>query len=429
MISSNASRTIRAGAHRLLAAAAVVTATIAIGGTAEAAVLNDRACKGAPGKNPVVLVHGRGGDVNQMTAIRDTLAARGHCVFGTNYGQERPGGPFGHAHLDISGEEIKGFIQGVLQSTGAKQVDVIGHSAGTGVLANYIMKRGGAAHVRRLVSFGGLHHPYAHVGLANVIDATLFLPNTIRAIQDLVPPFTSNISPKDIMAAALGAASSVGAPLSDADRELVQSGFVSDLFDPKYWNELHGGLSEQPGVFIAVNGRPMPTKDAAPNVCYTNIVGVADLITGTNAGFQDEAPNVDNFLLTTLADHSQILADPLALAKMASALASPCVSVGATPGVASASEVGQGDGEGDADPTDDGDDGATGGALGARGERKDVIASSGCAAAPTGTASPASSALIVALAALARRVRLRLRRSSSGRDEPRVRCSVLASGE
>jgi hypothetical protein len=76
-----------------------------------------------------------------------------------------------------------------------------------------------------------------------VIDANLFLPNTVLAVQKLLPPFTSNIQVEDIAAAALGLASAVGANLPEGDRELVESGFVSDLFNPQYWAEIHGGLS------------------------------------------------------------------------------------------------------------------------------------------------------------------------------------------
>lgn len=391
------SRTDRVRSRRVLAAAAAAAVVTSFGPAAEAAAFNDPACRPAPGKSPVVLVHGRGGNVDEMTAIRGALVANGYCVFGKNYGQERPGRPYGLARLDVSGEEIKRFIEGVLQSTGAPQVDVIGHSAGTGVLDNYVLRRGGAAQVRRLVSFGGLHHPYAHVGLARVIDANLFLPNTIRAVQDLVPPFTSNVGYKDVAAAALGVASSVGANLSEADRELVESGFVADLFDPKYWNELHGGLSEEAGKFVAVNGRSLPTKDAAPNVCYTNIVGVADLVTGTNAGFQDEGPNVDNFVLPTAADHVQMISDPVALAKMVSALDAPCT-VGAN-GTGISGESGAADGE-----SDDGAataEGDRGDALGARGRRSYDVANAGCSAASGPSSSLGSLFCVAASLALA----------------------------
>lgn len=291
---------------------------------AEAAPLNDKACKPSAGKFPVVLVHGRGGDVNQMTRVVESLAGAGYCTYGMNYGKETGDGEFGLAHLDKSAAEIGAFIDGVLKDTGAKRVNVVGHSAGTGVIDNWIQLRGGAAKTYRSVAFGGLHHPYAHVGLANVIDGTLFLPNTILAVQNAVPPFTTNIKPKDVIAAAMGVA---GGALSPADRRLVESGFVSDLFDPQYWLKLHGGLSENPGQFAALGTgqRNIKTKDAAPNVCYTNIVGLGDFITGTSAGFQDPAPNVENFTLQSAADHSALLTDNAALAKMVQSLNAPCL--------------------------------------------------------------------------------------------------------
>jgi pimeloyl-ACP methyl ester carboxylesterase len=293
---------------------------------AGAAPLNDRSCKAADGRPPVVLVHGQGGDVIGMGAIYGALSGAGYCVFGTNYGQETPGGLFGRARLDVSGQQIADFVQGVLHDTGATKVNVVGHSAGTGVLANYILLRGGAGQVANAVSFGGLHHPYAHLGLANVIDTNVFLPNTVAALQGLFPPFTSKVRFQDLAVGVLGLGSSIGLNLPPRERELVTSGFVSDLFDPQYWAHLHGGLSEPPGAFVSINAseRSLRTKDAAPNVCYTNIVGVADFITGANAGFQDEASNVENFVLTSLADHVQMISDPTAIEKMLAGLSKTC---------------------------------------------------------------------------------------------------------
>jgi hypothetical protein len=73
--------------------------------------------------------------------------------------------------------------------------------------------------------------------------------------------------------------------------------------------------------------RSRPTKDSAPNVCYTNIVAIADLLVGPAAGFQDEAPNVDNFLLqsaVTQNAHNDMLADAAALQKMHAGLTWAC---------------------------------------------------------------------------------------------------------
>jgi uncharacterized protein (TIGR03382 family) len=244
-------------------------------------------------------------------------------VFGEDYGVAQPGGQPGMAHLVVGAQQFKSVVQKVLAATGAPKVDVVGYSEGTGVIANFILQQGGDAMVHRAVSFAGLHHPYALVGLANVIDGTLFLPNIIQAVQNALPPFTSNIQLKTIAAAALGLAPGA---LSPGDQELVQSDFVSDMFDPAYWKALHGGLSEAPGVFASVSAsvRSLPTKDAAPGVCYTNIVSIGDFMAGASAGFQDAAPNVENFVLISVADHVGIISDPGALAKMLAGLAAPC---------------------------------------------------------------------------------------------------------
>lgn len=370
---------------------------------AEAAPLNDKGCKPQAGKFPVVLVHGRGGDVNQMTRVVESLAAAGYCTYGTNYGKETGDGENGLAHMDKSAAEIGAFIDGVMKDTGAKKVNVVGHSAGTGVIDNWIQLRGGASKAYRSVAFGGLHHPYAHVGLANVVDGTLFLPNIVFAVQNAAPPFTSNIKMKDIMAAAMGLA---GGALSPADRRLVESGFVSDLFDPQYWQKIHGGLSENPGQYgaIGTGQRNLKTKDAAPNVCYTNIVGLGDFITGTSAGFQDPAPNVENFTLQSPADHSQILADNAALAKMVQGLNAPCLQAQLGTG------NGTGPGGGSGDPSDvDPTTGEGGGSEGRQPQsmRDELgVEQNGCSStgAPAGSLAPMALAAL-GIAALRRRMR------------------------
>jgi hypothetical protein len=294
---------------------------------ARAAGLNDYACRPSAAKPyPVVLAHGRSGHATDLVAITNALDAAGFCVFGEDYGQVTPTGQTGMDHLAVSAGEYEIVVDKVLAATGASKVDAVGYSEGMGVVGNFILARGGASRVHRVVSFGGLEHPYAHVGLAGVVDGVLFLPNTIKAVQASAPPFTSNVSAHDIVAAALGLAGTVGAKLSPADEEVVESAFVSDLFDPAYWTKLHGALSEAPGAFVAVNpnGHAIKTHDAAPSVCYTNIVSTADAITGQSAGYQDEAPNVENFLLVSNADHGGIISDPVAVGKMVAAFESPC---------------------------------------------------------------------------------------------------------
>jgi pimeloyl-ACP methyl ester carboxylesterase len=290
---------------------------------ARAAGLNDWACKPTrQHPRPVVLVHGRGGDVNGFGTLVGALSNAGYCVFGTNYGQVGGSGPNGMDHLTVSALEIRDFVQKVLAATGSPRVDVIGHSAGTGVLDNFILQRGGASQITRLVSFGGLHHPYAHVGVSGVADSDLFLPNLILAAR-LVNP---NVTAQEVITQAIATYAGAGGSLAGIDVTTAESNFASDLFDPVYWTSLQGSLSEPPEVFVkpATTGRTFKTHDSAPGLCYTNIVGVVDVLAGATAGFQDAAPNVENFLLFTTSDHSQILDDPIAVGKALAALGAPC---------------------------------------------------------------------------------------------------------
>ena len=317
---------------RLAGVAAVAGAVLCATSSAHAAGLNDPSCKPTAARPyPVVMVHGHGGNYEGMSAISNTLVQDGYCVYGRNYGKI-PNGFNGHDHLSNSAGQISAFIDEVLSQTKATKVNVVGHSAGVGVLNNYMQKKGGAAKVHRAAMFGGLHHPYAHVGVANVGDATLYLPNMVAAARRVVP----GISAQLVVRVALNMYASAGSPLGMIDPVLaatMQSNFTNDLFDPDYWQDLQGGQSEAPLSFIRFgqSQRGKTTNDSVPNVCYTNIVAVTDLVTGATAGFQDEAPNVDNFLVHTLSvnAHNDMLADPVALDRMVSAFNAPC-----TPGPA-----------------------------------------------------------------------------------------------
>lgn len=303
--------------------ATLLVTALCFSASVQAAGLNDWACKPtAQHPRPVVLVHGRGGDVNGFGTLVGALSSAGYCVFGTNYGQVGGTGPNGLDHLTVSAAEIRDFVEKVLAATGSVRVDVIGHSAGTGVLDNFILQKGGASQVTRLVSFGGLHHPYAHVGVSGVEDNDLFLPNLILAARKVDP----NVTAQQVITQAIGLYAGAGGSLAGVDVATATSNFASDLFDPVYWASLQGSLSEPPDVFVkpATTGRTFQTHDSAPGICYTNIVGVADVLAGATAGFQDAAVNVENFLLFTASDHSQILDDPVAVGKALAALGAPC---------------------------------------------------------------------------------------------------------
>jgi pimeloyl-ACP methyl ester carboxylesterase len=312
---------------------------------------NDWECKPTPAHpRPVILVHGRGGTIDGFDTLVTALTSEGYCVFGTNYGQVGGTGQYGVDHLWYSAAQIEVFARQVMDATGATHVDMVGHSAGTGVIANLILARGGDTYVYRAVSFAGLHHPYAHAGAAGYLDNDLFLPNT----------------PPEMFVLARAA-------VAGADPETVNSNFVTDLFDPVYWTMLHGGLSESPGTYmkLVTQGRSIPTRDASPSICYTNIVGIADLLAGPSAGFQDPRPNIDNFLLQTASDHAQILADPIAITKTLEALGTSCAFTGTTDPV-DPDDPGDAPEDPDAEP-DEGDGGMAVGGCNAAGDSSGAL--------------------------------------------------------
>lgn len=113
---------------------------------------------------PVVLVHGTagGGQTNWGTYV-PLLTNHGFSVFTLTYGAI-PGSVWpasamgGMRHIEDSAAEFGGFVDRVLDATGADKIDVIGHSQGT-IVPNYWAKfLGGAEKIRRYVSLAPLWH-------------------------------------------------------------------------------------------------------------------------------------------------------------------------------------------------------------------------------------------------------------------------------
>lgn len=113
---------------------------------------------------PVVLVHGTFANKNDnWQTYAPLLKNHGYCVFALNYGvpsnatfgQDQVGGM---NRIEDSAVELKRFVRRVLRATGARKVDLIGHSQGT-LMPNYYVKfLGGARHVRNYVSLAPLWH-------------------------------------------------------------------------------------------------------------------------------------------------------------------------------------------------------------------------------------------------------------------------------
>jgi triacylglycerol esterase/lipase EstA (alpha/beta hydrolase family) len=138
---------------------------------------NDWSCRpSAAHPRPVVLVHGTFGDMSDSwQAFSPLLANHGYCVFALNYGAANGSGSlgiYGVGDVAQSAQQLSTFVDQVLVATGAKRVDVVGHSQG-GMMPRYYLKfLGGSAKVHRLIGLAPSNHGTTLDGLTTL--ATYF---------------------------------------------------------------------------------------------------------------------------------------------------------------------------------------------------------------------------------------------------------------
>lgn len=133
---------------------------------------NDWTCKpSAAHPTPVVLVHGTIENLgSNWVALSPMLKNAGYCVYALNYGMNSLSlGRFGGlTDIAASAQQLSTFVDQVLASTGASQVDIVGHSQG-GMMPNYYIKRlGGASKVRTLIGLAPSNHGTTLDGLTTL---------------------------------------------------------------------------------------------------------------------------------------------------------------------------------------------------------------------------------------------------------------------
>ena len=119
---------------------------------------NDPACKSD--KPPVVLVHGTAENQNNNWAtLAPLLRNEGRCPWTFNFGAvgQSPLTGFmpqaqGLGDITNSATELQSFVDKVLATTGAKKVDLVGHSQGGMMPHVYLRDLGGAAKVDKFVA-------------------------------------------------------------------------------------------------------------------------------------------------------------------------------------------------------------------------------------------------------------------------------------
>jgi triacylglycerol lipase len=126
---------------------------------------NDFSCRpSVRHPRPVVLVHGTAGNKNtNWQTYAPLLANNGYCVFALTYGVTAgtPKGPDqfgGMDRMETSAAQLRAFVDRVRAATGARQVDLLGHSQGTLMPTYYLKFLGGAPYVHSYVSLAPLWH-------------------------------------------------------------------------------------------------------------------------------------------------------------------------------------------------------------------------------------------------------------------------------
>ena len=147
-----------------IAAAAVLAGSLAVA-PAQAGTLdvsppgaNDWTCKpSAEHPYPVILVPGTFESMaKNWSTLSPYLQSKGYCVFALNYGETN--GVYATAPVAESAKELAPFVDAVRAATGAKKVDLVGHSQG-GMMPRYYMGfLGGAKNVHHLVGIAPSNH-------------------------------------------------------------------------------------------------------------------------------------------------------------------------------------------------------------------------------------------------------------------------------
>jgi triacylglycerol esterase/lipase EstA (alpha/beta hydrolase family) len=124
---------------------------------------NNWSCKpSAAHPRPVILVHGTFENMSgSWQALSPLLYDHGYCVFALNYGSYEGSGQFGiyaTGGIAQSAEQLASFVTQVLAATGARKVDLVGHSQGGMMPRYYLRFQGGAKTVHTLVGLSPSNH-------------------------------------------------------------------------------------------------------------------------------------------------------------------------------------------------------------------------------------------------------------------------------
>lgn len=247
---------------------------------------NDYSCTPtAAHPRPTILVHGTWDNQNSWNVLAPALVARGYCVFTVNYGRD-PGSVYGAmpwvygtGDMDASAAELAGVVDRVRSATGARQVDIVGHSQGALIARQYLRFHGGADPddparnaVRRVVSIAGTNHGTTMQGIGLLVENNR--------------------------------------PLGDAAALLMSRAAIDQVVGSPFLDRLNAGGDTEPGVDYTVITTHVDTTATPPEASF--LTGGAGA-TVSNLWLQDVSPG-------NTTGHAELPRDPAVVALVGSAL-------------------------------------------------------------------------------------------------------------
>ena len=284
-------RRFAAAAVAATAAAVTVTASPASAAPPSSTPVPAQACRPtAQHPRPVVLVHGTWSQAaSTWEKLAPALRAQGYCVVTITYGQRKPGSLqnlfdlVGGGSIRDSARTLASFVDEVRRQTGARQVDIVGHSQGALVARQYMRFDGGTDArdpsrnaVNTLVSLAGTNH------------GTSFNRNQF-----------------------LGAvAEALGVPVVRLVSLTVGPSYIEQMIGSPFLKTLNAGGDTRPGVRYVAIGTRDDTMVTPPERTFLTAGPGA---TVRNVWVQGGCP-------AATVDHMQITSDPRAMWLVSDAL-------------------------------------------------------------------------------------------------------------
>lgn len=148
--------------------------------------MNDPRCRPSRAHpRPVILVNGTFENTYaNWSMFSPALRDAGYCVYGFDYGGTIAGSVHGIGDMRDSARELARVVSRVRAATGARKVDLVGHSQGGLMPLYYLSVLGGARHVHRMIGIEGPVHGMNAQGVLTLIASN---PVTARLAHGAIP--------------------------------------------------------------------------------------------------------------------------------------------------------------------------------------------------------------------------------------------------